>query len=254
MALRCGALPHACPRPSRLMRGWYQAPRAQGEKSSQTGSRAATKAKRRQWDPPKKTKAPDDIPDDGLSRHSSTVDLNRISDSMLNGSLHFKDPWGAPTSVDEDSDFRRMDLGQRVQTETSERNAPPESMQPTPTPEERMVIEVLATMGQQIEGSEDSIVKMANLLSSHGAVYRDSIEYTSRPPTSVGPSSQVKSALSAVAKLNEGPLTVPTHIEQRRWVRTTFGFWGHFLQYRQFNTIDEWHSRVSDPEEESESN
>jgi hypothetical protein len=121
-------------------------------------------------------------------------------------------------------------------------------------------------MGQQIEGSEDSIV-MANLLSSHGcmatvscprradrAVYRDSIEYTTRPPTSARPSSQVKSALSAVAKLNEAPLTVPTLIEQRRWVRTTFGFWGHFLQYRQFNTIDEWRSRVGDPEEESESN
>jgi hypothetical protein len=232
-----------------------------------TGSRAAAKAKRRQWDPPKKTKAPDDIPDDGLSRHSSTVDLNLISDSMLNGSLHFKDPRGAPTSADSDSDFRRMDVGRRVQTETSERNTPPESMQPTPTPEERMAIEVLATMGQQIEGSEDSIVKMANLLSSHGcvatvycqrradrAVYRESIEYTSRPPTSARPSSQVQSALSAVAKLNEGPLTEPTLIEQRRWVRTTFGFWGHFLQYRQFNTIDEWRSHVGEPEEESESN
>ncbi|KAJ7873229.1 hypothetical protein B0H13DRAFT_1894862 [Mycena leptocephala] len=205
--------------------------------------REATKAKRRQWDPPKKGKAAAPF-SDRLSRRSSSFDLNLVADELLNGPIHFKDPRGAPTSEDEDSDFRRMDARHRVQTETSKRNASAESAPLTPTPDERVAIEVLAGMGGHIGGSQDSVLRMANLLSADG----DAIERT-QPPTSAlpsgHPSSRVQSTLAAVVQLNEGPLTTPTVVEQRYWVRKTFGFWGQYLQYRQFNTIDEWRKQVS---------
>ncbi|KAJ7902356.1 hypothetical protein B0H13DRAFT_2335647 [Mycena leptocephala] len=204
--------------------------------------RAAVKAKRRQWDPPRKGKALSSQLGDGPGRRSPSVDLNLISDEMLNGPVVFKDPRGAPTSVDEDSDFRRMDAGRRVRTETSERNAAPESTPQTPSPDERVAIAVLAAMGGHISSEDDSIVRMANLLSSHG----DSVEHAQPARTSAHPSSRVRALLTTVAKLNEGALTAPTEIERRKWVRKTFGFWGHYLQYRQFNTIDDWRSRVSE--------
>jgi hypothetical protein len=46
-------------------------------------------------------------------------------------------------------------------------------------------------------------------------------------------------------QLNEGPLTTPTVVEQRYWVPKMLGFWGQYLQYRQFNMIDEWCKQVS---------
>jgi hypothetical protein len=131
--------------------------------------REATKAKRRQWAPPKKGKAAAPL-SDRLSRWSSSFDLNLVTNELLNSPIHFKDPCGAPTSEDEDSDFCCMDAQRRVQTETSKRTTSAQSSPLMPTPDEHLAIEVLAGMGGHIGGSQDSVLRMANLLSADGCV------------------------------------------------------------------------------------
>ncbi|KAJ7019385.1 hypothetical protein C8F04DRAFT_1197734 [Mycena alexandri] len=78
------------------------------------------------------------------SRGSPPFDISLVSDKLLNGPLHFNDYRGAPSS-DEDSAFRRMDARRRVATESSEVNVAPQTVHTTS--EERVAIEVLATMG-----------------------------------------------------------------------------------------------------------
>ncbi|KAJ7019391.1 hypothetical protein C8F04DRAFT_1197740 [Mycena alexandri] len=169
--------------------------------------RAAAKAKKRQWDPPKKGKTTEQALLDESHRRSPSFDVNLVSDELLNRPLHFKDCRGAPSS-DEDSDFRRMDLRRRIRTESSEVNTAPQSVHTTS--EERVAIEVLTTMGGRVDSSSDgSILRRANLLSF------DEASGVDQAPPAKG--SIVDKALSLVAKLNELPLTPPTEREARRW-------------------------------------
>jgi hypothetical protein len=67
--------------------------------------RAAAKAVRRQWDPPKPNRAIQDMPRSDSERDSSGLDLETASGELLHGHIHFQDPRGATTSSDEDSQF-----------------------------------------------------------------------------------------------------------------------------------------------------
>jgi hypothetical protein len=40
--------------------------------------------------------------------------------------------------------------------------------------------------------------------------------------------------------MNEGPLTPLTPQEASRWVRKTFGFFGHYLEYKEWRYINTW--------------
>ncbi|KAJ7023313.1 hypothetical protein C8F04DRAFT_1193563 [Mycena alexandri] len=130
--------------------------------------RAAAKAKKRQWDPPRKGDVQERAILEEGSRRSPSFDINLVSDEILNAPLHFKDYRGAPSS-DDDSAFRRMDARRRIPTESSEVNAAPQSVHTTS--EERVAIEVLATMGgRAVGGSDASILRRADLLSSDECV------------------------------------------------------------------------------------
>jgi hypothetical protein len=67
---------------------------------------------------------------------------------------------------------------------------------------------------------------------------------TPEQPFARAPGPKVLAALKSVKELNAGPLTKPTEIEARRWVRKTFGFWGHFLEYRHQQAIEKWQEQV----------
>jgi hypothetical protein len=127
---------------------------------------AAAKARRRQWDPPKPNKAIQDMARSESARESSDFDPAFIDSELLHGSMHFQDPRGATTSSDEDSQFWLAEQRRRVVTETSEVPLAGDSAR---TLGERLAVEVLANMGGagRIGGSQDSILRMAMLLSSH---------------------------------------------------------------------------------------
>ncbi|KAJ7030417.1 hypothetical protein C8F04DRAFT_1186823 [Mycena alexandri] len=201
-------------------------------------ARAAIKTRRRQWDPVKSSPAP--VP----SALSASFHCELVSDEMLYGRLRFKDDRGASTSEGEDSAFKAMDARRRVRTETSEVNLPAESV--GARPEEQLALEALAMMAQgPAEGSQDSILQMANLLSSDDEdgppprVVTPPSRPCTPPPPEV-PTRRVRLANAAVADLNKGPLTLPTHIEARHWVRKVFSFGGVYLQSRQYTFIDNW--------------
>ncbi|KAJ7024804.1 hypothetical protein C8F04DRAFT_1192098 [Mycena alexandri] len=199
--------------------------------------RAAAKARKRQWDPPKKPKTTEQTRNEEDLPRSPSFHSNLVADELLNGPLHFQDYRAGPSS-ENDSDFRRMDLRRRIRTETSEVNAAPQSMHTTS--EERVAIEVLATMGGRVVGgsggSHEAILRRANLLSSD-----DESGVDQAPPRH---GSIVDQALKQVVELNAAPLTAPTEREANRWVRTTFGFWGHYLQDRVYRDIDQWRHEV----------
>ncbi|KAJ7884015.1 hypothetical protein B0H13DRAFT_1890152 [Mycena leptocephala] len=203
--------------------------------------RAALKAKKRQWDPPKKRKTlGGGMPQ--LPRHSPSFDDNLVTDEMLNGSIHFRDPRGATTASTDDHPYYAQG---RLQTESSEANAHAEST--PPTPDEQVAIEVLAMMADyapppHISSSEDSIIRMANLLSSHELTACS--ESVDLPLASVKPGRTVQSALTLVAKLNEGPLTPVTPLDTSKWIRTNFGFRGHYLERCQWSCIESWRWHV----------
>jgi hypothetical protein len=97
---------------------------------------------------------------------ASGLDLETASGELLHGRIHFQDPRGATTSSDEDSQFRQAELRRRVPTESSE--VPMASAGAEPTPTERIAAAVLTAMGGgHIGGSQDSVLQMAMLLSSH---------------------------------------------------------------------------------------
>ncbi|KAJ7076774.1 hypothetical protein C8R43DRAFT_966172 [Mycena crocata] len=122
-------------------------------------NRAAVKVARRRWDPPKAGQAPPISP-------SSSIALGLVSPSLLYGALLFRDPHGASSGSD-DSAFRCMEAQRRIPTSSSVVHPAPQTV---PTPDERVAIEVLATMGKKhLTESEDSILRMANLLSSHSS-------------------------------------------------------------------------------------
>ncbi|KAJ6489343.1 hypothetical protein C8R47DRAFT_1071688 [Mycena vitilis] len=202
--------------------------------------RATVKAKRRQWDPPKQATSVEGVHEGVRARSpSASVDTRLLSSEALYGALVFQDPRGAPTSADEDSEFRRTDLRRRVGTESSEVNVPPASGAGQLI-DEQMALRALPPMGAgHIGGSQDSVLRMANLLSSDESDHNDD-----EPTRAAQPSTSVASALASVARLNASLLTPPTAIEARRWERKTFGFWGHFLQYRKHNVILSWRDNV----------
>ncbi|KAJ7929653.1 hypothetical protein B0H13DRAFT_1859388 [Mycena leptocephala] len=200
--------------------------------------RAAAKALRRQWDPPKPNRAIQDMARSVSEWESGGLDLETASGALLHGRIHFQDPRGATTSSDEDSQFRQAELQRRVPTESSE--VPMAGASAEPTPKERIAAAVLTALGgRPIGGSQDSVLKMAMLLSSHDSDGSPSRrrQCTPEPPRTQTPGPRVRAALESVEELNAGPLTVPTEIEARHWVRKTFGFWGHFLEYRQQQAI-----------------
>ncbi|KAJ7897378.1 hypothetical protein B0H13DRAFT_1884674 [Mycena leptocephala] len=206
--------------------------------------RAVAKARRRQWDPPKPNKAIQDMPRSESAQESDPFDPALVSSELLDGSMHFQDPRGATTSSDEDSQFRLAEQRRRVVTESSE---VPLAGGSAPTSGERLAVAVLANMGAvgRIGGSQDSVLQMAMLLSSHERDASDNIPLeapTAQPASTPGP--RVQAALTALAALNAAPLTAPTETEARHWVRKTFGFWGHFLEYRQQQAIEAWREKV----------
>ncbi|KAJ7740335.1 hypothetical protein B0H16DRAFT_1464907 [Mycena metata] len=205
--------------------------------------RATEKAIRRQWDPVK-------APTREKTPSSGSLHLELVSDELLYGPLRFKDGRGASTSEGEDSAFKQMDARRRVRTESSEVNMAPESV--GARPDEQVALEALAMMAHGPIGDfEDSILRMADLLSSHEEYAvpppppppRDlTRDFT--PPRTEEPSRRVRLANAAVAELNEAPLTPLTHIEARHWVRRTFSFGGLYLQSRQHTYIDNWRKKV----------
>ncbi|KAJ7028754.1 hypothetical protein C8F04DRAFT_1188379 [Mycena alexandri] len=196
--------------------------------------RAAVKAKRRQWDPAKQREATPEVDD----RSSASFDPQLVSHELLYGPLHFNDGRAASTSDGEDSAFKRMDARCRVRTETSEVNLPAQSIAAARL-DEQLALEALVAMAQgSRSASQDSILQRANLLSSDDedpqppllpprAVTPPIFPYT--PPREAGPSRKIRMANAAVAELNSKPLTPPTHIEARHWVRKVFSFGGVLL-------------------------
>ncbi|KAJ7446787.1 hypothetical protein FB451DRAFT_1188624 [Mycena latifolia] len=212
--------------------------------------RAAARAKKRRWDPIKPAKDsheepfvhPTDAQSDA-ARSSCSFDAELLSDGLLNGSLHFRDPRGATTDSAEDSAFQRVDEARRVATATSEINAA--SAAPA-TPDE-----CIADLDGILARSQDSVLQLANQLSSHSSQDSDFMGIPAQPSISrhvqdaqATVSRHVRDGQAMVAGLNAGPLTLPTDSEARRWVRRTFGFWGHFLQYRRQSEILSWRQHV----------
>ncbi|KAJ7024851.1 hypothetical protein C8F04DRAFT_1269857 [Mycena alexandri] len=200
-------------------------------------ARAAVKAKRRQWDLVK-------APPRTLTRSSGSLHLELVPAELLYGVLRFEDGRGASTSEGEDSAFKRMDARRRIGTETSEVNLAPESV--GARPDEQAALEALAMMAHgPIGSSPDSILQKAHLLSSEEEYVppRDLTRDCTPPPVQE-PSRRVRLANAAVAELNSVPLTQPTPIEARNWVRRTFGFYGVFLQSRQHTFIDNWRKAI----------
>ncbi|KAJ7862422.1 hypothetical protein B0H13DRAFT_1900130 [Mycena leptocephala] len=204
--------------------------------------RAALKAKRRQWDPPKKLKKLKNLLP-YLPGRSPGLDENLVTDAMVNGSIHFRDFRGA-TTASTVNHLNHPKYGQdRRPTESSEANVHAKSTPLTPDKLADTGIDVLATSADHAThrgGSEDSdsIIRMANLLSSHD----DSIDL---PLASVKPGRTVQSALTLVTKLNEGSLTPPTSFDASKWIRRNFGFLGgHYLEQRQWSYIETWRWHV----------
>ncbi|KAJ7834668.1 hypothetical protein B0H13DRAFT_2369752 [Mycena leptocephala] len=122
--------------------------------------RASIKAKKRQWDPPRRLARSKNAHNE-KSRRSPTF----ASHEILDGSVHFLDVRGATESSLPNTAFQQQPALRPV-TETSERNTRAQSI--SPTPDECAAAEVLATMADgHIGGSQDSVLRMANLLSSH---------------------------------------------------------------------------------------
>lgn len=214
--------------------------------------RAALKAKKRQWDPPRKRKTLKQAMPDRPQR-SPSFDENRVNDELINGSIHFRDARGATTASTVDHQNHQNYAQGCLQTESSEANAHPEST--PPTPDERVAIEALTMMAEHphVSSSEDSIIRMANLLSSSecvSALYFMSSRLTvcsdsvNLPLASVNPGRTVQSALTLVAKLNDGLLTPPTSLDASKWIHTNFGFFGHYLERRQWSYMEYWRWHV----------
>ncbi|KAJ6452357.1 hypothetical protein C8R47DRAFT_1083773 [Mycena vitilis] len=177
--------------------------------------RAAIKAYRRQWDPPKKTPGKGTVP------------------AHATGHSHFQDIRAATTaSGNDDPAYAQL----RLQAESSAVPTVDESAVRTPpTAQEQTAIEALHQLGAHFGGSQDSVLAMANLLSSDGDSSADS-NLAGEIPVAV--------ALLRVSRLNEGPLTRPTPEERRRWCRTDFEFKGDYLPYREWRFIHTWRWRI----------
>ena len=207
---------------------------------------------------------PGDFREDGSSpgRRSPTFAPELVLEGLMYGRLHFQDPRGATTSSGDDSAFRQADLRRRVQTQSSEVNVA-SAHERRPTSEEQAAIETLATMqglAKRPGGSDDSILKMADALSEDERRYvicfplihllslvSDAAPIPAAVPLSDArliPGRKVRDTQRQVARLNEGPLTPATPRERRDWTRRTFGFWGHFLEYRHQEAITQWRDDV----------
>jgi hypothetical protein len=219
--------------------------------------RAALKAKRHQWDPPKKLKKLKNLLP-YLPGRSPGLDENLVTDALVNGSIHFRDFRGAITASTVNHLNHPKYAQDRRPTESSEANVHAKSTPPTPDKLADTGIDVLVTSADHAThrgGSEDSdsIIRMANLLSSHECVTisyiycaelttcSDSIDL---PLASVKPGRTVQSALTLVTKLNEGPLTPPTFLDASKWIRRNFGFVSHYLERWQWSYIESWRWHV----------
>ncbi|KAJ7846768.1 hypothetical protein B0H13DRAFT_2362818 [Mycena leptocephala] len=187
--------------------------------------REATKAKRRQWAPPKKGKAAAPL-SDRLSRWSSSFDLNLVTNELLNGPIHFKDPRGAPTSEDEDSDFCCMDAQRRVQTETSKRTTSAQSSPLMPTPDEHLAIE--DGKSPQCRWGFGRAYAAADIGASFGASFQlSTVDSGCAGAAQRRPADDANGSGAALLGAQDVRLL------------------GQYLQYRQFNMIDEWCKQVS---------
>ncbi|KAJ7161944.1 hypothetical protein C8R43DRAFT_1123654 [Mycena crocata] len=201
--------------------------------------RNAVKQRRRQWDPPKKEKALR-LP---AAQRSVDSEFDIVSDEKLYGKLHFQDVRGA-TTLSNDSVFEQVS---RINpTESSLSNAAPQSI--CPTPQEQVAIDVLTGMGErQCGGSDDSIMRIANQLSSHSSdEERFQAFLRARTVHVAVPSPAVVAALATVAELNAPRLKLPTYLQSLRWVRSDFHFAGHYLQLRKNAEINSWRMTVAD--------
>jgi hypothetical protein len=141
--------------------------------------RASIKAKKRQWDPPRRLARSKNAHNE-KSRRSPTF----ASHEILDGSVHFLDVRGATESSLPNTAFQQQPA-LRPATETSERNTRAQSI--SPTPDECAAAEVLATMADgHIGGSQDSVLRMANLLSSHEGYVASSITCRTQVNRSLG--------------------------------------------------------------------